>query len=193
MPPKVRFPREAVIRAALDVAREGGMEALNARSIAHKLGCSTQPLYRELRNMDELKRAVYQEAARLFSQRLVESPSDDVSRYKAVGLALLRFSDEEKALYRLLFLRDRSQDAVSELERGFSDANEAAYNALMQANGYTLDEAKAFHLHMFIYIHGLAAMIATGYIPYVQRDCSALLTEEYEALKRLFDEKRSSP
>ncbi len=190
MPPKVRFSKDAVVHAALDVAREGGMEALNARSIAHKLGCSTQPLYRELKNMDELRHAVYHEAACLFSHRLVEARSSDVPPYKAIGLALLRFSSEEKVLYRLLFLRDRSQDVDDEMERGFSGANEAAYQAIMQANGYTLEEAKAFHRRMFIYIHGLAVMISTGYIPYVESDCDSLLTDEYEALKRLYNEKK---
>lgn len=191
MPPKVRFPKEAIIRAALDVAREGGMEALNARSIARKLGCSTQPLYHELRNMDEVKRAVYQEAAQLFSRYLAETRLPEVPRYKAAGLALLRFANEEKRLYRLLFLCDRSHEAADELERGFASAKQDAYAAIMEANGYTPEEAEAFHLHMFIYIHGLAAMIATGYIPYVESDCSALLSGEYLALKRSFDEKRA--
>ena len=40
MPPKVRFTREEIIRAALDIIRESGPEALTARSLAARLDCS---------------------------------------------------------------------------------------------------------------------------------------------------------
>ena len=45
MPRRVKFDRESIIRAALDIVREGGPEALNARAVAARLGSSTQPLY----------------------------------------------------------------------------------------------------------------------------------------------------
>lgn len=34
MPPRVRFDKQAIVQAGLNVARRGGMEALNARAIA---------------------------------------------------------------------------------------------------------------------------------------------------------------
>ncbi|MEI3065320.1 MAG: TetR family transcriptional regulator [Oscillospiraceae bacterium] len=44
--------------AAVEVLREGGFSAVNARSVAKKLGCSTQPIYSSFQNMDELKAAL---------------------------------------------------------------------------------------------------------------------------------------
>ena len=38
MPPKMRFTRDEVIAAALEIVREGGMPALTARSLASALG-----------------------------------------------------------------------------------------------------------------------------------------------------------
>lgn len=45
MPAIKKISREAIINAAIDVLREGGAMAINARSIAKKLECSTQPIY----------------------------------------------------------------------------------------------------------------------------------------------------
>ena len=118
MPPKVRFDKQTVVQAALNVARRGGMEALNARAIAQEMGCSTQPLYRELRNMQELRGEVRAEAAALFSRRLAEWQAGQMPPYKTMGMAFLRFAHEEAALYRLLFLCDRSSDAYQGQERG---------------------------------------------------------------------------
>ena len=39
-------------------AAKGGFSAVNARSVAKKLGCSTQPIYFSFKNMDELKTAL---------------------------------------------------------------------------------------------------------------------------------------
>ena len=41
MPAIKKVSKEAIIDAAVDVLREGGAAAINARSVAKKLGCST--------------------------------------------------------------------------------------------------------------------------------------------------------
>lgn len=191
MPPRVRFDKQAIIQAALNVARRGGMEALNARAIAQEMGCSTQPLYRELRNMQELRGEVRAEAAALFSRRLYEWQAGQMPPYKTMGMAFLRFAHEEAALYRLLFLCDRSSDAYQGQERGFADVNDAVYTAIMRANGYTLEQARALHSQMFIFIQGLGGMIATRYIPYDEAFLSRALTDEYQALKALYDARKT--
>ena len=45
MPAAKRISKEAIIDAAEAVLRTGGFEAINARSVAKALGCSTQPIY----------------------------------------------------------------------------------------------------------------------------------------------------
>ena len=45
MPAIKKVSREDIIDAAVEVLREGGFSAVNARSVAQKLGCSTQPIY----------------------------------------------------------------------------------------------------------------------------------------------------
>lgn len=193
MPPRVRFDKQAIVQAGLNVVRRGGMEALNARAIARELGCSTQPLYRELRNMEELRGEVRAEAGALFGRRLAEWQTGQMPPYKEMGMAFLRFAHEEAALYRLLFLRDRSGEAYQEQEqvRGFAGVNDAIYSAIMRANGYTLEQAKALHLQMFIFIQGLGGMIATRYVPYDEAFLSRALTDEYEALKALYGARKT--
>ena len=42
----------------VEVLRDGGFSAVNARSVAKKLGCSAQPIYLSFKSMDELKTAL---------------------------------------------------------------------------------------------------------------------------------------
>lgn len=45
MPPKARITKEMILTAVLEITRETGFEAVNARSIANKLRCSTRPCF----------------------------------------------------------------------------------------------------------------------------------------------------
>ena len=73
MPAAKRISKEAIIDAAAAVLRIGGFEAINARSVAKALGCSTQPIYLSFRNMEELKSALTQRAIEQHTQRVRES------------------------------------------------------------------------------------------------------------------------
>ena len=55
MPAVRKVSKEQIIDAAVEVLRDDGFSAINARSVAKKLGCSTQPIYFSFKNMDELK------------------------------------------------------------------------------------------------------------------------------------------
>lgn len=192
MPPHVKYPREAVVQAAVSVVRRSGLSGLNARAIAAELGCSTQPLYSVLGSMEEVRAAVYSEAARLFEAYLSRGEaSSDVPPYKASGLALLRFANEEKELYKLLLLRDRSDEQSHGEEPGLAGATQSVYQSIMQSTGYSLQTAKAFHSHMFVYIQGMASMLVSGYQRYDEALFSQYLTEEYQALRLLYDNQKA--
>ena len=103
---RVKFDRESIIRAALDIVREGGPEALNARAVAARLGSSTQPLYSGLGSMESCGRRYTPVRRRCSTSGWPTAAAEDVPCYKACGLTLLRFANEERALYRLLFLSD---------------------------------------------------------------------------------------
>ena len=59
MPPSVRIRREEILRAAFELVREEGAEALNVRAVAKRIGCSTQPVMYHFHSVAELKKEVY--------------------------------------------------------------------------------------------------------------------------------------
>ena len=58
MPPKFKFTKAEMIKAALELVREGGMDALTARALAKKLGCSAKPIFGLFQNMQEVQQEV---------------------------------------------------------------------------------------------------------------------------------------
>ncbi len=183
MPPKVKVSREDIVNAAVRLVRESGADALNARAVAAALHCSTQPVFSNFATMDELRLAVVAKADALcneYIQREVES--GEYPAYKASGMAYIRFAKEEKELFKLLYMRDRTNEAVADADE-LGDAMEA----LVQRNtGLEGDAAKLFHLEMWAYVHGIAGMLATRFIDLDWALVSRMLTDAYQGLRKQY-------
>lgn len=111
MPPNFKFTKEEILKSALDITREKGMSALTARSLAAKLGCSVKPIFGLFRNMEEVQQGVFLAANSMYQNYLQEDMSKgEYPPYKASGIAYIRFAKEEKELFKLLFMRDRSNE-----------------------------------------------------------------------------------
>ena len=62
MPPKIKVTDEHIVDAALNIVRTHGPDAINARTIAAALDCSTQPIFSNFATMEELRMAVLEKA-----------------------------------------------------------------------------------------------------------------------------------
>ena len=185
MPPKAKFTKEEVIAAALALTREQGMAALTARGLAARLGSSPKPIFGLFSSMEEIQQAVIAEAGALFSRRMGEEiASGKYPAYKASGMAYIRFAQEEKELFKLLYMRDR-RGKTPEKE---DPDTELVLRFIQKATGLSRDSAWLLHLEMWIYVHGIATMLATSYLQWDPAFVSRSLTDVYEGLKIRFVE-----
>ncbi len=179
MPPKCKFTREDVIQAAVEITREQGIAGVTARSLAARLGTSAKPIFGLFQNMEEVHSQVLNEANRLYQAYIAEDmEAGEYPPYKASGMAYIRFAREEKALFRLLFMRDRSGEVIPENREEIRPLLK-----LLQKNlGLDEEEAYRFHLQVWIYVHGVATMAATGYLDWGLEFISRTLTDVYQGL-----------
>lgn len=185
MPPKIKITKTDIIDTALNLVRKDGEQAINARSIASALNCSTQPIFSNFAAMDDLRSAV-RDAANVLYQAYLETDMElgKYPPYKASGMAYIRFAREERELFKLLFMCDRSNEMIQEDRESVRPLLE-----MIQKNlSINEDEALLFHLEMWIYVHGIATMIATGYLNWDDTFISNLLTDAYEGIKNRYME-----
>lgn len=180
MPPKVKFSREEIIAAALDIVREGGMTALTARSLAARLGSSAKPVFGLFENMQEVQKEVMLAANAEYQEFLYAEMMRGIYKpYKATGMAYIAFARKEKELFKLLFMRDRSDEQGDTRDESVADII-----ALISRNtGLSEEEARLFHLEMWIFVHGIATMIVTNYLDWEEEHISRALTDAYEGLR----------
>lgn len=190
MPPKFRYTREEMIAAALELVRQGGKDALTARALGAKLGCSAKPIFGLFRNMEELEGEVITAADAYYQKYLVQKMQEgQYPPYKASGMAYIRFAKEERELFRLLFMRDRSGETIGEnLEE-----IRPLLDLIRKNTGLSEREAYLFHLEMWIYVHGIATMLATSYLEWDAEFISNTLTDSYQGLRHRFCVERKAP
>lgn len=183
MPPKIRITKNDIINAAVDIVRNSGAHNINARTVARALGCSTQPIFSNFISVDEVRQAVVEKADILcqeYIQREVESGEFPI--YKASGMAYIRFAKEEKELFKLLYMRDRSGEMISER----TDLGDQMESLVHKNIGLGSEDAKLFHLEMWAYVHGIATMFATGYLDLEWELVSRMLTDSYSGLVKRY-------
>ena len=186
MPPKTRITKEEIVRTAVEITRKSGAEAVNAREIAKELCCSTQPVFSNFATMEELRRAVVSAADTLYREYTDrEIASGKYPAYKATGMAYIRFAKEEKELFKLLFMRDRSAESA-EPE---TEELQKIYRIAQSSTGLDKDRIKLFHLEMWAMVHGIAAMTATGFLELDTELVGKMLTDAYQGLKKRYEEK----
>ena len=189
MAPKVKVTKEDIIDAAFEIVRREGASGLNARIIAASLGCSTQPVFTNFAGMDDIREAVIERAEALYEKFIEEETlSGKYPPYKSSGMAYIRFAKEEKELFKLLFMRDRSSEVIPE-ETELTNRME---NMISSAIGLEGDNAKLFHLEMWAYVHGLATMIATDYFTLDTDFISELITDCYQGLIKQHERKKQN-
>lgn len=188
MPPKFLFTKEQVIQAALQLVRQRGMSGLTARGLAEQLGCSVKPIFSLFETMEQVQRETLAAAHALYQQQLERAmAAGQHPPYKASGLAYIRFAKEEPELFKLLFMRDRSQEP-GEPQREEWEIQPLV--ALLQRQlGLEQHQARLFHLEMWLYVHGIAAMLATAYLDWDLEFASQALTDGYLGLAHRFRQK----
>lgn len=187
MPPKIKITREAIVRTAVGIVRCEGAEALKARAVASELNCSTQPVFSNFATMDELRFAVLQAADALYREYIDrEIAAEKYPAYKAAGMAYIRFAREEKELFKLLYMRDRSCEKLPAEE---TESDEKVSDIMQTSTGLGGDMAKLFHLEMWAFVHGIATMMATDYLELDTELISEMMTDAYLGIKKHYKTK----
>ncbi len=183
MPPKIKLTKSEILSTAIDLIREQGTGALNARLLASRLSASTQPIFSNFSCMNELKEEVIGAAYKLYCVRMEnELAASEYPPYKATGMAYIRFAKDEPELFKLLFMQKREKgknewDALTE---------STVIPLIMKNLEISRADAEIFHLEMWAYVHGIASMFATGYLNLEWELVSRMVTDAYKGVGSIY-------
>lgn len=185
MPPKAKITKDMILNTVLELTREAGFEAVNARSIAGKLHCSTRPIFTCYENMEELKKEFLSFAYEYYEQFVSHyRKSENISPYLILPLSYIEFAGDEPRLFKLLFINDMDL-AMTEAKDFYKEAdNEKKAQLFSETIGIDFEKAKVIFLDLFLYTHGMAVLTATQKLTLNRKNAEKMLMNLLSAFIR---------
>ncbi len=179
---KKTITRDQILNAAYEVVSKEGFSHFTARNIAAKMKCSTQPIYLEFKNMEDLKQVLVKEIIDSLSEKFLDK---EVTGNKLVDLGVnyIEFANQEKQLYKALYL---------EGEVGIAEMKEYSYeyfiDTVIKDSEYeSLDDEriKSIYTGFWIIVSGLAALTSSGIITPNKDEVIKLLEKSFATMKEM--------
>ncbi len=174
MPPSRKIKKEDIIDATLDLLKTESMENINARSIAKKLNCSVQPIFYNFNNMEDVKTIAFERIYNIYKSYM-EKGSQEEQGYKGMGLAYIKFARDNPNYFKLLFMQETNFTPEHLIMN--DDAGNNVIIEGMKLTGYTYEEQTKFHVKVWIFTHGIAALLATKTVTMTDEEIDGLLKE----------------
>ena len=173
MPPKVKFTKDEIVHAALNVARVKGLAAVTTRDIAAELSVSTRPIFTYFKSMAEVREAILHAAEKIYQEYLSVGLRESIPFY-GFGMQHLRFAREEPQLYRMLFLDSSAgkNRAMTTLDQARSLVHDCVTKIYLM-DGKTADRLIR---DMWLVVHSLGTLIVTDGCSYTLDEMGAILT-----------------
>lgn len=167
--------KQRIFNAAYRLALKNGIDSLTARNIAKAVNCSTQPIYLEFENMDDLrmqvlKQMVHKLETTTLQQIYVDRPLIDFD------LSYIDFATDAPALFKSIFIDGKfGNDFVSHIMVSLGTEKLSKEINLDQ---FSEEHVKDMVISNWISVNGLATMAINGMLNLEQDQIVNLLESQ---------------
>ncbi len=152
--------KETLLKAAIEMVENEGVESINARSLATHAGISTKPIYRLYTSLDDLKHDVNEIIKKEYNEFIMRRV-DTKNALITLCVAYIEFAQMHKNYFRSMFLSNNLKwksidDVLNE------KWNQGAIINLVNKHNLSFEEAKALFMNVWLYANGLATLIASN-------------------------------
>ena len=192
MPPKAKFTKEQITKAALGVVSEKGVQALTAKELGAALGTSTTPIFTVFHSMQEVQDAVMLAAMERFEE-YAHKATHMVPVFKQVGMQMILFAKEEPKLYQLIFMSSISEaQTFDDIYAHLGSVADECLDVLQKDYDLSKDNAKTLFEHVWIHTFGIGALCATGVCDFSHEQIAEMLTQDFNAMMMLMKSGKSN-
>lgn len=163
MPRSVQITKEKILAAALDVLIRDGYSAVNIKSIAKELKCSTQPIAWQFGNMDNLREALTQEAVAYANKKMTPTSTNCIEAFWQVGYAYINLAFDTPNLFRFVYMGESKNYCRGGFNSILTDSGNAVLiDKLCQYLNISKEQADMLFQRMTVYTHGIVSLVVAG-------------------------------
>ena len=186
MPPTVKYKKEEIVQAAMNVVRKKGIDAVTAREVAAELQTSPRPIYTWFDTMDALKADVFERAKGRYRDYIERGLAGPIP-FMGVWQQYLQFAREEPELYRVLFLTRPGNVSGGAMD-AMRFSMELTRPSLMRIYNMDAPTADKYFRDLWLVSFSFATLVVTDDCPYTDEQMSAVFSEVSLSVCKAFKE-----
>ncbi len=180
MPPKKKFTKEEILRAALEMARENGIESVVARELGKKLGTSSSPIFTAFKSMEEVQQEVRALALKEF-ESYVSDALNFTPAFKYVGMKMIEFAMKEPKLFRLIYMQEREVSrSYEEMVVDLGDTVEVCIQIMQRDYGLNQKDAAMLFKMTWLHTFSICALVANKVCRFSMEEISEILSVSFQ-------------
>ena len=160
MPPTPIITKQDILNAGIQLIRENGIRSVNARSLAKSLSCSTKPLFRIYKNMEELKKDIKKELD-IYYNDFMEKNMTNENRLLSQGISYIEFARSEKMIFSSLFM-NMTMAGSSLQDIIHAEWSRTSIENAKALTGLSTEKAEMLFINFWLYSHGIATQIVSN-------------------------------
>ncbi len=180
---KEQITKQIILDGAFNLLREQGISMVTARKLASYIGCSTQPIFRVYKNMEELYTDLFEKAKVYYEDYCLNFEKGNVIPFVDLGLCYIQFAKEELNLFRLLFLSPHNDDnTMYDLING--KEHSFVIQEIKKIPNLNMNHAGDIFMKIFVFMHGMACMATNGEFDLSREEVIPMLEEAVTKFSR---------
>ena len=179
---KKTIMKSSILDTAYEVVRAEGFDGFTARNIAKEMNCSTQPIYLEFKNMDDLKK----ELLVRIKAHLTESIYAQERMKKPIlndALNYLYFAKEEPVFFKALYLENRLD--AKKIHAISHDVVLDSFEEDDEIKELKKSEKEKFFSLLWASVHGAASLIAQDLIDFNEEELIGYLKQSFKGCLKI--------
>lgn len=179
---KTQITAEVILENALQMLIRDGYSAINIKTLAAQIGCSTQPIVWHFENMQGFRKAFYEYCIAYARSQFTpwNGSLDDLLTETARGY--ISIACNMPNLFRFVFTDSKEDCGNSQVARKLQlDSTKKIIRLLCEEKGLTEEKAAAFLMNYEFYIHGIASYTASGFVSYPEDEIITMANRARDA------------
>lgn len=165
MPSSPKVQKEEILRTAYELLLRDGYGGINIKTVAHELGCSTQPISRQFGSMDGFRRELLLHCMEHMKSFFCMEGEQVSTVILGIVKGYITLAYDYPNLYKYLYMCEHEGENMKTTVEALRSDNYMRIIEMLKAEyGLSETDAKVYLNDLNYYVHGVASYTAVGFM-----------------------------
>lgn len=174
MPSSPKISKQFMIETAFDMLCQQGYGAINIKTLANELGCSTQPISRQFGGMEGLRNELLDYCVGFMENFFQVEGDNAFDVIMSISMGYIKMAFDYPNLYKYFYMSETEGERMGVIVQNLRVTSLAKLlERLEQEYGISKEAGNRFVNDVTFYVHGIASYTSVGFGYYSKEKVAA--------------------